>query len=90
MRQLIRLAVLLTVAQPFAVAFAQSDTGTQAGAYNAGAGGMIPPGYKMEATNPSNCGTPDDPKPCPPMPTHDLRTYPGPGHHRMHGEMHSG
>ncbi len=29
-----------------------------------------------QAANPENCGTPDEPKPCPPMPRHPLPYYP--------------
>jgi hypothetical protein len=30
-----------------------------------------------QASSSENCGTPDDPKPCPPMPRHPLPYYPG-------------
>jgi hypothetical protein len=33
-----------------------------------------PPGGA--ATNQENCGTPDEPKPCPPLPRHPLPYYP--------------
>jgi hypothetical protein len=33
-----------------------------------------PPGGA--ATSAENCGTPDDPKPCPPLPRHPLPYYP--------------
>jgi hypothetical protein len=29
-----------------------------------------------QAYNTHTCGTPDEPKPCPPMPRHPLKTYP--------------
>ncbi len=42
-----------------------------------------PPAYQagqasggQAALNPENCGTPDEPKPCPPMPRHPLPYYP--------------
>ncbi len=42
-----------------------------------------PPAYQggqaiggQGALNPENCGTPDEPKPCPPMPRHPLPYYP--------------
>ncbi len=41
-----------------------------------------PPAYQggqasgQAAPNPENCGTPDEPKPCPPMPRHPLPYYP--------------
>lgn len=69
------MVVALTQALP--VAYAQSDSGSKAGTYNAGPG-VSPPGYKVDQPNPANCGTPDDPKPCGPMPRRALSTYPGP------------
>ena len=33
------------------------------------------PAPQMSAPNPGNCGTPDDPKPCGPMPRHALKHY---------------
>jgi hypothetical protein len=43
----------------------------------------MPPGATMSSPMPmassggsDNCGTPDEPKPCPPMPRHPMRTYP--------------
>jgi hypothetical protein len=35
------------------------------------------PGGGPQAYNQENCGTPDQPKPCPPMPKVPLRDYPG-------------
>ena len=41
-----------------------------------------PPGYEsraqsaMNQPNPENCGTPDEPKACPPLPRHPLAYYP--------------
>ena len=34
------------------------------------------PSMNPEAFNTNNCGTPDEPKPCPPMPRHPLPYYP--------------
>ena len=34
------------------------------------------PSMSPEAFNTNNCGTPDEPKPCPPMPRHPLPYYP--------------
>ncbi len=46
-------------------------------------GGAPPPpphGHPPPASGPvgagENCGTPDDPKPCPPLPRHPLQYYP--------------
>ena len=36
-----------------------------------------PPYAGNQATSPENCGTPDEPKPCPPMPRVPLQSYPG-------------
>ena len=38
-----------------------------------------PQGYQAAAPDPGNCGTPGEPKPCPPMPRHPLRHYPHSG-----------
>ena len=35
------------------------------------------PGGGAQAYNRENCGTPDEPKPCPPMPKVPLQNYPG-------------
>jgi hypothetical protein len=67
MRNIIRIAVLVALTQSLPVAFAQSDSGTKAGAPAASA-----------QSNAENCGTPDNFKPCPPLPRHPLQTYPGP------------
>jgi hypothetical protein len=75
MRHLIWLALL---AGSISVAQAQSMSGSMAGTYPAGPGGA--PAYKAAPPDASNCGTPDDPKPCPPMPRRALKTYPGPKH----------
>ena len=78
MRHLIRIAVLAAVTQASSLAYAQSDSGTKAGTYNAApGGGMAAPGYQAGQLNPANCGTPDNFKPCGPMPTKALKHYPG-------------
>ena len=74
MRQLVWIAVFVGFTQAGPMALAQSDSGTKAGAYDAGAG-STPPGYKTDALNPGNCGTPDTPRPCPPLPKHPLQHY---------------
>ena len=35
-----------------------------------------PPGAMAGQTAPENCGTPDEPKACPPLPRHPLPYYP--------------
>jgi hypothetical protein len=80
MRQFIWIAVLVALMQAVPAAYAQSDSGTKGGTYNAGPGGGAPPGFKADSLNPTNCGTPDDPKPCGPAPRRALATYPGAGH----------
>jgi len=35
------------------------------------------PGGGSQAYNTENCGTPDEPKPCPPLPKVPLQNYPG-------------
>jgi hypothetical protein len=76
MRQLIWIAVLATLTQAIPVAYAQSDSGTKGGTYNAGPSGGPPAGFVADQLNPTNCGTPDDPKPCGPMPRRALNYYP--------------
>ena len=66
MRHLIWIAVLVAFAQSVPVAFAQSDSGGKAGAYTAGPAGAPPPGYVADKLNPTNCGTPDEPRTCGP------------------------
>ncbi len=67
MRYLI-LAAALMLSAP--MAFAQSNTGYP---------GSPAAGGPMAGQSPraENCGTPDEPKACPPMPRHPLETYPG-------------
>jgi hypothetical protein len=76
MRLLIWIAVLAAFTQVMPMAYAQSDSGTKAGTYS-GPVGAPPPGLRADPPNPANCGTPDDPKPCGPMPRRALETYPG-------------
>jgi hypothetical protein len=76
MRHLIWIAMLAAFTMAPPVAQAQSDSGTKGGTYNAGPGGAPPPGFKADSPNPANCGTPDDPKPCGPLPRKALKTYP--------------
>jgi hypothetical protein len=67
MRHLVRIAVFFAVGLPLPVAFAQSDSGAKAGAYTAGPPGQPPPGFRPDQLNPTNCGTPDEPKSCGPV-----------------------
>lgn len=76
MRHLIWVAVLAAFTQVMPIAYAQSDSGTKGGTYS-GPAGAPPPGLKADKPNSENCGTPDEPKPCPPMPRRALQTYPG-------------
>jgi hypothetical protein len=64
MRHLIWIAVVAAFTQLVPLAYAQSDTGTKGGTYNAGPSGGPPPAFSTDKLNPTNCGTPDDPKPC--------------------------
>jgi hypothetical protein len=75
MRHLIWIAALAALSQAAPAAYAQSDGGTKGGKYNAGAVGGPPSGYNADTLNPTNCGTPDDPKPCAPMPRRALEHY---------------
>ena len=67
MRYLVRIAVVFAVVLPLSVAFAQSDNGAKAGSYTAGPPGQPPPGFTPDKLNPTNCGTPDEPKACGPV-----------------------
>jgi hypothetical protein len=73
------------------LAFAQSNTGTMGGMAppgtagsmgnmggmnNMGRAGMPSAAPMMGQAAPGNCGTPDEPKPCPPMPRRALQDYP--------------
>jgi hypothetical protein len=68
-------------AQPYAGAggytgnYAQEPRESAGGAYASNMGTVGQPNSSQP--DPSNCGTPDEPKPCPPMPRHPLNHYPG-------------
>ena len=73
------LATALVLLTP--LAYAQSIPGSAAGPgprYYTGAPTPPPPSSTRMAAqpDPDNCGTPDEPKPCPPMPRHPLPYYP--------------
>ena len=76
MRNLIWIAVIAAFTQVTPNAHAQSDSGTKGGTYDAGPSGAPPPGFSADRLNPTNCGTPDDQKPCGPMPRRALAYYP--------------
>lgn len=63
-----RFILMATLAGLMPVSFAQAQA-------PAPAAPMAPAAPPMAAPNPGNCGTPDEPKPCPPMPKHPLRHY---------------
>jgi hypothetical protein len=88
MRRLILAAAFVALTP---LAFAQSNTGTMGGTSAPGTpgsmgnmGGMNNMGHTgtssaapmMGQASPSNCGTPDEPKACPPMPRRALQNYP--------------
>jgi hypothetical protein len=76
MRHLVWIAILAAFTQVTPVAYAQSDNGTKGGMYDAGPGGVPPPGFRADNLNPTNCGTPDDLKLCGPKPRRALGHYP--------------
>jgi hypothetical protein len=80
MKHLLWIALL---AGSVSVAQAQLANGSVAGAYPAGPGGAAE--YKAAPPDAANCGTPDESKPCPPMPRRALKTYPGPRHNSGQG-----
>ena len=52
---------------------AQGSAGTQTPA-TSHSSAKAPP--KAQTSTAENCGTPDEPKPCPPLPRHPLQNYP--------------
>jgi len=78
MRHLIWITALVALTQYAPSAHAQSDQGTKAGSYDAGPIGSPPASFHADQLDPTNCGTPDDPKPCGRMPRRALNHYPGP------------
>jgi hypothetical protein len=87
MRGIVLATALLTLAP---LSYAQAPTGGMApppgqgtmggqgamgGMSGAGQVGMES-GMATAQPDPNNCGTPDEPKPCPPMPRHPLKYYP--------------
>ena len=74
---------LLASSVPFCTADAQPPPGPPPGYAGppAGPGGPPPPPrYRMHSDDPAysteNCGTPDEPRSCPPMPRHPLPYFP--------------
>jgi hypothetical protein len=84
MRHLILAAALMPLAH---AALAQTNTGNMAAPAApaqssarpamSGAGGT---GWAIRPPDPDNCGTPDDPRPCPPMPRRPLQYFPANRH----------
>jgi hypothetical protein len=73
MRRIILTTALVALA-PFA--YAQPNTGPMGGT-DAGRAGPVVTNWVTRAPDPENCGTPDEPRPCPPMPRHPLPYFPG-------------
>jgi hypothetical protein len=71
MRRLFPLLLLL-IFTGFAAAYAQPASPPGQPPFAQGAG----PRHGPQAYNTENCGTPDEPKPCPPLPRHPLQYYP--------------
>ena len=73
-----RLGLFLSLAMVSALLGAPGYTTVQAQQYPPGYQPPPPPPYRGNpATSTENCGTPDEPKPCPPMPRVPLQNYPG-------------
>lgn len=70
------LATAITIFAP--MTFAQTSSGTMGAPGSMGAPPpAAPPSSQMAGQpDPNNCGTPDEPKPCPPLPRHPLKYYP--------------
>ena len=75
MRKLVWIVALAGMIQTGPGAYAQSSSAPGTGAYDRGPDGS--PIVSSAQPNPGNCGTPDEPKACPPMPRTPLQTYPG-------------
>jgi hypothetical protein len=73
MRNLLWIAVLVGFTQ-LPTAHAQSQGATAKGAHAASSSGSTQ-GHSQSTSE--NCGTPDEPKACPPLPRHPLQYYPG-------------
>jgi hypothetical protein len=74
MRHIILATVLIVLAP---VAYAQMGTGNMSNMGNMPDRATMPPAGQMAGrTGGENCGTPDEPKPCPPLPRHPLPYYP--------------
>lgn len=73
-----RIIILITLSFALAsVASAQSNTGSMGQTTHMGRSGttaVVP--MTAGQPDPGNCGTPDEPKQCPPMPRRALQTYP--------------
>jgi hypothetical protein len=76
MRHIFRIAILAAFMQLIVVAYPQSNNGTKGGMYDADPSGVQPRGVRADNLDPTNCGTPDDLKPCGPMPRRALTHYP--------------
>jgi hypothetical protein len=72
------LATALIALSPLAHAQGMPGSSNAPGAGYTGAPPPPPPASTQAARqpDPNNCGTPDEPKPCPPMPRHPLQNYP--------------
>ena len=73
MRYIILTAAFVVLAP---VTYAQTSTGNTGGMNNPNRTNMPSNAATTGQRGPENCGTPDEPKSCPPMPRHPLPYYP--------------
>jgi len=73
MRYIIMTVMLVSVGF---VANAQTTQGNMGNMNNQNRASMPPAGQMAGQTGGENCGTPDEPKSCPPLPRHPLPYYP--------------
>jgi hypothetical protein len=73
MRYIILTAAFVVLAP---VTYAQTNTGNTGGMNNPNRTNMPSNAATTGQRGPENCGTPDEPKSCPPMPRHPLPYYP--------------
>jgi hypothetical protein len=82
MRHLVWIVALIGATQLVPAAHAQSSyTGSPSssgysGAYSSGPSSTAPAARTTMQPDPNNCGTPDEPKECGPMPRRSLQHYP--------------
>jgi hypothetical protein len=77
MRYIIMAAMFVALTPVANAQMTQGNTGGMGGISNMPNGTTMPPaGHMAGQPGAENCGTPDEPKSCPPLPRHPLPNYP--------------